>query len=38
MSCHQNIGQNHNVKTASKAIKYVAKFKYLAIQGMPATI
>jgi hypothetical protein len=29
MSCHQNSGQNQNIKTANESVEYVAKFKYL---------
>jgi hypothetical protein len=29
MSCHQNAGHNHNIKTANKSFESVARFKYL---------
>jgi hypothetical protein len=29
MSCHQNVGQNHNLLIANKSFKNVEKFKYL---------
>jgi effector-binding domain-containing protein len=31
MSCKQNTGQNHNIKTANKSLEIEAKFKYLHI-------
>jgi hypothetical protein len=31
MSYHQNEGQNHNIKTASRSFKNVAEFRYLEI-------
>jgi hypothetical protein len=29
MSCHQNVGQNHNSLTGNKSFENVTKFKYL---------
>jgi len=29
MSCHHNAGHNHNIKSANKSIKNVAKLKYM---------
>jgi hypothetical protein len=29
MSCHQNSGQNQNIKTANESFENVAKLKYL---------
>jgi hypothetical protein len=29
LSCHQNSGQNHNLKTVNKALENVAEFIYL---------
>jgi hypothetical protein len=29
MSCHQNIGQNHNIKIANRSFENVEKLKYL---------
>jgi len=29
MSRHQDVGQNHRVKTANKSLKNVAKFGYM---------
>jgi hypothetical protein len=34
MSHHQNVGQNHNIKTAIRSFENVPKFKYL---GMAVT-
>jgi hypothetical protein len=31
MSCHQNAGQNHNMKMANRCSKNMAKFKHLGI-------
>lgn len=31
MSCKQNAGQNHNIKTANKSLENEAKLKYLDI-------
>jgi hypothetical protein len=31
MSCHQNVGQNHNLLIANKPFANEAKFKYLGI-------
>jgi hypothetical protein len=31
LSCHQNAGQNHNIKTANKSFDHVKQFKYLGI-------
>jgi hypothetical protein len=31
LSCHQNAGQNHDIKTANRRFENVAKFKYLGI-------
>jgi len=28
-SCHQNVGQNHNLPIANTAFESVAKYKYL---------
>jgi hypothetical protein len=29
MSCHQNSGQNQNIRIANESLENVAKFKYL---------
>jgi hypothetical protein len=29
LSCHQNAGQNHNIKTGDKSFETEAQFKYL---------
>jgi hypothetical protein len=29
LSSHQNVGQNHNIKTSNRAFENLAKFKYL---------
>jgi hypothetical protein len=34
MSCHQNAGQNYNIKIANRAFENGAKFQYL---GMAVT-
>jgi hypothetical protein len=34
MSCHQNVGKNHNLKIGNRSFENVAHFKYL---GMTAT-
>jgi hypothetical protein len=31
MSCHQNSGQNHNIRIANELFENVAKFKYLVM-------
>jgi hypothetical protein len=29
LSCHQNVGQNHDIKTANRCFENVAQFRYL---------
>jgi hypothetical protein len=29
LSCHQNVGQNHDIKIAKRLFKNVSQFKYL---------
>jgi hypothetical protein len=31
LSCHQNGGQNHNIKTDNRSFESVAQFKYLGM-------
>jgi hypothetical protein len=31
LSCHQNAGQNHDMKTANRSFENVAQFKYLGM-------
>jgi hypothetical protein len=31
LSCHQNTGQNHNIKIANRSFENVAQFKYLEL-------
>jgi nitrous oxidase accessory protein NosD len=34
VSCHQNIGQNHNLLIANEFFENVAKFKYLGTRAI----
>jgi hypothetical protein len=31
LSCHQNAGQNHDIKIANRCFENVAQFKYLRV-------
>jgi hypothetical protein len=34
VSCHQNVGKNHNLLIDNKSFEYMAKFKYLGITNI----
>jgi hypothetical protein len=34
MSCHQNVGENHNVKTENKSFEMLAKLKHLRLTAI----